>query len=70
MRTLDLERIVICAVMALCGAFGLVTGIAAFAGICLRECSAVALSGVIGTIGGLLWGILLIFNSNKLSKRV
>lgn len=70
MRRVDMETVLICAMIAIVGAFGVVTGIAAFAGVRFQECDAAMLAGGGCTLGGVLWGILLIFNSNTVSKRV
>ncbi|MBO5070764.1 MAG: hypothetical protein J6C37_10455 [Roseburia sp.] len=70
MRRLDMETIIICAVMAMAGAVGLVAGVAAFAGIQFQECDGAVLTGICLVLGGVMWGILLIFNSNPSTKRV
>lgn len=69
MKTVDMETIMVCAIMAAAGAFGIMAGIAAFAGIRFQECNAVVLTGIGCTLWGMIWGVLLIFNSNKVSKR-
>lgn len=69
MKTVDMEMIVVCAVMAAAGALGILAGIAAFAGIRFQECSTALLIGTGGILWGVIWGVLLIFNSNKVSKR-
>lgn len=69
MRTLDMETILLCAIAAAAGAFGIMAGAAAFAGIRFQECDGVLLAGTGGILWGILWGILLIYNSNMLSKR-
>lgn len=69
MKTLDMETIMVCAVMALAGALGIVAGAAAFAGIRFQECNAAVLIGIGCTLWGVIWGTLLIFNSNIVSKR-
>lgn len=70
MKTLDMETIVICAVMAVIGTFGTVAGGAAFAGIRFQECNPAALAGIFCGMSGLVWGILLISTSNRKPKRV
>lgn len=70
MRRVDMETILICALIAVVGAFGIVTGIAAFIGVKFQECNAALLSGGGCMLGGIIWGILLIINSNMVSKRV
>lgn len=69
MRTLDMETILLCAIAAAAGAFGIVAGAAAFAGVRFQECNGEMLAGIGGMIWGILWGILLICNSNMLSKK-
>ncbi len=68
MRRLDMETVVLCALIAVVGAFGIMAGAAAFMGIRFRECNAAALTGIGCTLGGILWGSLLIFNRNIVSK--
>lgn len=70
MRRIDMETVVLCALIAVIGAFGLVAGVAAFAGIRFQECNSGILAGSGCTLGGVLWGILLIINSNRVSKRI
>lgn len=70
MKTVDMETILLCAIIAVAGAFGALAGAAAFIGIRFQECNAVALTGIGCTLGGILWGILLILNRNMVSKRV
>lgn len=69
MKTVDMETVLLCALIAVVGAFGIVAGAAAFAGIRFQECNAAVLTGIGCTLGGVLWGILLIFNRNMVSKR-
>lgn len=69
MKTVDMETILLCALIAVVGAFGLLAGAAAFAGIRFQECNAALLAGIGCTLGGVFWGILLIFNRNMVSKR-
>ena len=68
-KRIDMEVIMICAVMAIVGALGIVMGTAAFMGIRFQECTGTVVLGTGCTLWGLLWGILLIFNSNLVSKR-
>lgn len=70
MNRVDMETVLICALIAVVGAFGAVTGIAAFAGVRFQECNAALVAGGGCTLGGALWGILLIFNRNMVSKQV
>lgn len=69
MRRLDMETIIICAVMAIVGTFGIMAGIAAFAGVSFQECNTVLLTGICCGVSGIAWGILLIANSNKWIKQ-
>lgn len=69
MKAVDMETIILCAVMAVAGTFGILAGAAAFAGIRFQEYNAAVLAGIGCGIWGILWGVLLIFNSNKVSKR-
>ena len=68
MRRIDMETVLICAGMAVIGAFGIMAGAAAFAGVRFQECNSALLAGSGCTLGGLFWGILLIFNSNHVLK--
>ena len=68
-KTIDMEVIMICALMAVVGTLGIVMGTAAFMGIRFQECNGTAVIGTGCTLWGLLWGILLIFNRNLVSKR-
>lgn len=70
MKRIDMETILLCAVMAVAGAFGIVAGGAAFAGVRFGECNAALLAGGGCTLWGILWGVLLIFNSPMVSKKV
>lgn len=70
MRKLDLETIIICAIIASVGSVGLVVGAAAFIGINFQEGDGAKLAGICIALGGIIWGILLIFNSNQLTKQV
>ena len=63
MKTVDMELIFLCALMAAIGAFGLVTGVVLLFGIQFQECNAALLTGI-------LWGSLLIQNRNLVSKNV
>lgn len=69
MKNIDMETILLCTIMAVAGAFGIVAGGAAFAGVRFQECNAVLLAGGSVALWGILWGILLIFNSNMVSNR-
>lgn len=69
MRRVDMETIILCAIIAIAGAFGVLAGGAAFLGVRFQDLNSVWLTGGGCTLGGLLWGILLIFNSNMVSKR-
>lgn len=68
MRTYDIETIIICAVAAIAGSLGMIAGGAAFAGVRFSECNPVLLTGTCCTLGGVLWGILLILNCKNLQK--
>lgn len=68
MKTIDMELVLVCAVMAVAATFGLMTGAAAFLGVRLQECDTTAVVGIGCTLGGLLWGILLIANCRRMSK--
>lgn len=69
MRTVDMETVLLCALIAAAGAFGVMAGAAAFAGVSFAECNGTVLAGCGCTLGGLFWGILLIFNRNMVSKQ-
>lgn len=68
MRRVDMETVALCALIAVIGAFGMVAGAAAFMGISFQECNAAALTGIGCTLGGVLWGSLLILNRHLVSK--
>lgn len=69
-NNIDMETIMICAVMAVTGAFGIVAGGAAFLGIRFRECNTAVLTGICCSLSGILWGVLLIVNSNGKSGQI
>ena len=60
MKTVDMELILLCALIAAIGAFGLQ----------FQECNAVLLTGIVCGLWGILWGSLLIQNRNLMSKNV
>ena len=66
MKTVDMELILLCALMAAIGAFGLVTGVV----LLFQECNAALLTGIVCGLWGILWGSLLIQNRNLVSKNV
>ncbi len=68
-KRMDVETILLCAVIAVTGAVGVVAGAAAFLGVSLQECSAALVAGGGCALGGIFWGILLIFNSSMWVKR-
>lgn len=68
MKTVDMELILLCALMAAIGAFGLVTGVVLLFGIQFQECNAALLTGIVCGLWGILWGSLLIQNRNLVSK--
>lgn len=70
MKTVDMETILLCAVIAVAGALGMMAGAAAFLGIRFQECNAAVLTGIGCTLGGIFWGTLLILNRNMVSKGV
>lgn len=70
MKTVDMELILLCALIAAIGAFGLVTGVVLLFGIQFQECNAVLLTGIVCGLCGILWGSLLIQNRNLMSKNV
>ena len=68
-KRIDMEVIMICALMAVVGTLGIIMGTAAFIGIRFQECNGTVVFGTGCTLWGILWGILLIFNRNLVSKR-
>lgn len=65
MKKVDVETILLCAVMAVAGAVGIVAGLAAFTGINFQECNALLLFSGSSVLGGIIWWILLNFNSKR-----
>lgn len=65
MRAIDKEMILICAMMAIVGALGIVAVVLVFAGRTIESCNAAVLAGAFCGLSGLLWGILLVFNLEK-----
>ena len=68
-KHMDIETIFVCALMAATAAAGVVVGTAAFLGVSLSECSIPLLAAGGCVLGGIFWGILLIFNSSMSGKR-
>ncbi len=54
--------------MALSAALGIVAGIVVFLGLRISECNAALLSGSYFAISGIIWGILLLMNCEKMMK--
>lgn len=70
MKTVDMELILLCALIAAIGAFGLVTGVVLLFGIQFQECNAVLLTGIVCGLWGILWGSLLIRSEPDVEKRL
>ncbi len=68
-KQIDIETIFVCALMAATAAAGVVVGTAAFLGVSFSECSMPLLAAGGCVLGGIFWGILLIFNSSMSVKR-
>lgn len=68
MRRVVMETVALCALIAVIGAFGMLSGAAAFIGIRFQECNAAVLTGIGCTLGGILWGSLLILNRHNMSN--
>lgn len=65
MKTIDFEMVITCGIMALVAALGIVTGIVVFLGVRIYECNAALVSGSYFAISGIIWGILLVMNCEK-----
>ena len=63
MRKLDYEFIFTCGIVAFIAALGMVAGIVVLAG------AKPLIVGSFLAIGGLLWGLLLVLNNDKVEKR-
>ena len=69
MRTLDYEMVIVCGIMALVAALAIVVGIVVIAGVRFYQCNPAILSGSFFGISGLLWGILMLTNFDKIIKK-
>ena len=68
-NAIDMELVLLCALMAVVATFGLITGVAALLDVRLQECDAAVVVGIGCTLSGLFWGILLIANCHKVSRK-
>lgn len=65
MKVMDKELILICALMAVVGALGIVALILVFFGRTIDACNPTILAASYCGLCGILWGVLLIFNLEK-----
>lgn len=68
-KTIDVQSIILCAVIAAVGTFGILAGAAAFLGISLHDYRT-AVSAIGGLCGIGLWGVLLAVNWKTVVKQV
>lgn len=59
MRRMDMETILLSVFMAAVGAFGLIAGLAAFAGVRFSDCDGGMLVCGACTLAAILWGVLI-----------
>ena len=69
MRKLDYEFIFTCGIVAFIAALGMVAGIVVLAGAKIYVYNLPLIVGSFLVIGGLLWGLLLVLNNDKVEKR-
>ena len=69
MRKLDYEFIFTCGIVAFIAALGMVAGIVVLAGAKIYVYNLPLIVGSFLAIGGLLWGLLLVLNNDKVEKR-
>lgn len=69
MKAVDMETVLLCGLIAVVAAFGCVVWFAAMTGTQFGDWNGAVLTGIGCSLAGIFWGILLIFNSNKPSKR-
>ena len=69
MKTIDLEMVITCGIMAFVAALGIVSAIVVFLGVRIYDCNAAVLSGSYFAISGIIWVILLVMNLEKMIKK-
>lgn len=65
MKIIDKEMILICAMMAIVGALGIVASVLVFAGKTIETCNTTILAASFCGLSGLIWGVLLIYNLER-----
>ena len=68
MRTIDMEMVMVCGITALVAALGMVMGMIVILGVQFGECNAAFVVGSYFAMSGLLWGILMLKNYDKMVK--
>lgn len=68
MRTIDIEMVIVCGVMALAAALGVVMGLFVIFEATIAECNGAIVVGCYVSMSFLMWGLLLLKNYDKVIK--